>query len=131
MRCLGFSDGITVAAITITDFTDLLLQTGPAVLLPQMASSLGFGSPTAAHIAAAFTIASVVSKTGSGPLADVLGGKPMLVMGLVLMALANAMIGGAREVGLLTLFFVLVNTGHGTSSPASRSHSPIRRGRSP
>lgn len=109
MRCFGWSDGITVSSVVITDFVALVLQTGPAILLPQMQRSLDFDSSTAARISASFTGATFLSKLLSGPVTDRVGGKAMLITMLSLVSVTNYLVAGARDVGFLTLCFVFIS----------------------
>lgn len=109
---------VIVAVLTVSDFTDLLIISGPSALLPEIGSALGFGSAASSQIAAAFTAATCVGKLISGSLIDLVGGKTALLFGLVMISVSAVAISVCTSSWWIAVCFAVMGFCHSPVYPS-------------
>ncbi len=89
-----------------------------AAYLPLYCQSVGLTSVGAGLILTALFASSTASRAPAGRLSDRVGGKPMMLLGMILMVLAMASIWQFQNLSYLVLSGIVFGVGLGTSAPA-------------
>lgn len=100
------------ATLTLTDMSDLLMQSAPAVLLPVIARDLGFSESVTGGILSFAIFGLAVSKLANGAVVDHVGGRTALLFFLIGLSAATLLVSAVSTTPWLILATVVQYVAH-------------------